>query len=88
VVLIFAGDHGLAAEGVIPFPPEVTAQVVRAVLDGRAGSAVLAWQAGLPLKVVDAGVAEELQPHPDLYRLKVRAGTRNALHASSGSLSV
>ena len=32
------------------------------------------------VKVVDAGVAAELPPHPDLLELKVRAGTRNALH--------
>jgi nicotinate-nucleotide--dimethylbenzimidazole phosphoribosyltransferase len=80
VVLIFAGDHGFAAEGISPFPAEVTAQVVRTILAGRAGSSVLARVAGLPLKVVDAGVAAELAPHPDLYPLKVRAGTRNALH--------
>jgi len=80
IVLIFAGDHGFAADGVSPFPPEVTAQVVRTILNGRAGSAVLARQAGLKLKVVDAGVAVELEPHPDLLPLKVRPGTRNALH--------
>jgi nicotinate-nucleotide--dimethylbenzimidazole phosphoribosyltransferase len=83
VVLIFAGDHGFASEGVSPFPQEVTAQVVRAMLDGRSGSGVLARQAGLSLKVIDAGVAAELAPHPDLYRLKVRAGTRNALHEAA-----
>ena len=80
VVLIFAGDHGFAAEGVSPFPPEVTAQMVRTALAGRAGSSVLARLAGLPLKVIDAGVNADLAPHPDLYPLKVRAGTRNALH--------
>ena len=79
-VLIFAGDHGLAAEGVSPFPAEVTVQMVRTILAGRSGSAVLARAAGLPVTVIDAGVAAELDPHPDLLALKVRAGTRNALH--------
>lgn len=79
-VVIFAGDHGLAAEGVSPFPPEVTAQVARTILAGRAGSSVMARQAGLALKLVDAGMAVDLPPHPDLLAMKVRAGTRNALH--------
>ncbi len=79
VVLVFAGDHGFAAAGVSPFPPEVTPQMVANFLAGGAGINVFARLAGLPVKVVDAGVAAELPPHPDLYRLKVRAGTRNAL---------
>ncbi|CAH2604002.1 Nicotinate-nucleotide--dimethylbenzimidazole phosphoribosyltransferase [Rhodovastum atsumiense] len=79
-VVIFAGDHGLAAEGVSPFPQEVSAQVARAILAGHAGSAVMARQAGLALKLVDAGLAVDLPPHPDLIVMKVRAGSRNALH--------
>ncbi|HLP09927.1 MAG TPA: nicotinate-nucleotide--dimethylbenzimidazole phosphoribosyltransferase [Opitutaceae bacterium] len=79
-VLVFAGDHGLAREGVSPFPPEVTPQMVLNFLAGGAGINVLARLSGLALKVVDAGVASELPAHPDLLPLKVRAGTRNALH--------
>ena len=79
-VVVFAGDHGFAAEGVSPFPPEVTPQMVANFLAGGAGINVFARAAGLAVKVVDAGVAVELAPHADLLALKVRAGTRNALH--------
>ncbi len=82
-VLVFAGDHGLAAEGVSPFPGAVTAQMVANFLAGGAAINVFARQNGLALKVVDAGVAAELAPHPDLIAAKVRAGTRNALHEAA-----
>lgn len=78
-VLVFAGDHGFAKAGVSPFPPEVTPQMVLNFLAGGAGINVLARQAGLPIKVIDAGVAAELPDHPDLLKRKVRPGTRNAL---------
>lgn len=79
-VLVFAGDHGFAREGVSPFPPEVTPQMVLNFLAGGAGINVLARLSGLAIKVIDSGVASELPDHPDLIKLKVRPGTRNALH--------
>lgn len=80
VVLVFAGDHGLAAEGVSPFPAAVTVQMVHNFLAGGAAINVFARQHGLALRVVDAGVAADLPAHPMLLSRKVRAGTRNALH--------
>ena len=82
-VLVFAGDHGLAAEGVSPFPAEVTPQMVLNFLAGGAAINVFARQHGLTLKVIDAGVAAELPEHPSLIAAKVRAGTRNALHGEA-----
>lgn len=79
-VLVFAGDHGLAAEGVSPFPAEVTAQMVHNFLAGGAAINVFARQHGLALRVIDAGVAATLPDHPQLWQRKVRTGTRNALH--------
>lgn len=82
-VLVFAGDHGLAAEGVSPFPSEVTPQMVLTFLSGGAAINVFARQHGLAVKVIDAGVAVELPAHPLLVAAKVRAGTRNALHGAA-----
>lgn len=79
-IVVFAGDHGMAVEGVSPYPSEVTAQMVLNYLAGGAAINVFARQNGLTLKVVDSGVAVDLPPHAGLVALKVRRGTRNALH--------
>ena len=78
VVLLFAGDHGLTEDGVSSYPREVTAAMVRLILDGRACVSALARAAGVEVRVIDVGVASDLAPHPLLRDAKVRAGTRNA----------
>jgi nicotinate-nucleotide--dimethylbenzimidazole phosphoribosyltransferase len=77
--LVFAGDHGLADEGVSPFSKAVTVQMVNNFLAGGAAINVFVRQHGIALKVIDAGVAGPLPAHPDLIARKVLPGTRNAL---------
>ena len=74
-VAVFAGDHGVHAQGVSPWPQEVTAQMVGNFLAGGAAINVLARQAGANVIVVDVGVASELPEVPDFLVRKVRAGT-------------
>jgi nicotinate-nucleotide--dimethylbenzimidazole phosphoribosyltransferase len=76
-IVIMAGDHGVMAEGVSAYPPEVTAQMVYNFLNGGAGINVLARQAGARVLIVDIGVAAELPPHPGLLSRKIAPGTRN-----------
>jgi nicotinate-nucleotide--dimethylbenzimidazole phosphoribosyltransferase len=76
-VAIFAGDHGVVAEGVTPWPQDVTAQMVRNFIAGGAAINVLARQTGARVMVVDVGVAGELDPAPGFESRKVRAGTGN-----------
>ena len=85
-MLVFAGDHGITAEGVSPYPSEVTAQMVLNFLGGGAAINVFCRQHGIVLKVVDAGVASDLPEHPELVQAKVRRGTRNFLHESALTL--
>ena len=57
---VFAGDHGVHAQGVSSWPQEVTAQMVANFLSGGAAVNVLAAQAGADVVVVDVGVATEI----------------------------
>lgn len=77
--VVFAGDHGLTAEGVSAHPPEVTAAMVGNFLAGGATISAFARIAGAELRVVDAGVASALPAHPDLTDAKIAPGTRNAV---------
>jgi nicotinate-nucleotide--dimethylbenzimidazole phosphoribosyltransferase len=74
-VAVFAGDHGVHAQGVSPWSQEVTAQMVGNFLAGGAAINVLARQAGAGVVVVDVGVASALPDVPDLLDRKVRAAT-------------
>ncbi len=76
-VLVFAGDHGIVAEGVSAYPSAVTAQMVRNFLAGGAAICVLARQFRATLTVVDAGVAATLPAHPQLLDRKLGMGTAN-----------
>jgi nicotinate-nucleotide--dimethylbenzimidazole phosphoribosyltransferase len=77
-MLVFAGDHGITAEGVSAFPQSVTQQMVANMLAGGAAVNVFARQQGFAITVVDAGVAVELERHPQLLRRKLALGTNNA----------
>lgn len=54
--LVFVGDHGVASEGVSAYPASVTAEMLRALRDGRATASVLARELGATLVAVDVGV--------------------------------
>ena len=76
-VVLAAADHGIAAEGVSAYPPEVTRQMLANFAAGGAAICVLAREAGARLVVVDAGVAEPLD-HPRVRQMRLGAGTANA----------
>jgi nicotinate-nucleotide--dimethylbenzimidazole phosphoribosyltransferase len=74
-VAIFAGDHGVHAQGVTPWPQEVTGQMVANFLGGGAVCNAFAAQVGAEVCVVDVGVAADLPATLGLLPRKVRAGT-------------
>jgi nicotinate-nucleotide--dimethylbenzimidazole phosphoribosyltransferase len=80
-VAVFAADHGVVAEGVTPWPQEVTAQMVANFVSGGAAINVLARAAGAVVIVVDVGVATPLPPAcdgaPGLLRHPLGPGTAN-----------
>ena len=77
VVFTFAGDHGVAEEGVSAFPQEVTAQMVFNFLNGGAGINVLARHAGADVVVIDIGVNFDFDDLKGLVKRKVVYGTKN-----------
>jgi nicotinate-nucleotide--dimethylbenzimidazole phosphoribosyltransferase len=74
-VAIFAADHGVHAQGVTPWPQEVTAQMVANFLAGGAVVNAFAAETGAEVIVIDVGVAGTLDPAPGLWDRKVRRGT-------------
>ncbi|MFI9722346.1 nicotinate-nucleotide--dimethylbenzimidazole phosphoribosyltransferase [Streptomyces sp. NPDC052396] len=74
-VAIFAGDHGVHAQGVTAWPQEVTSQMVANFLGGGAVCNAFANQVGAEVCIVDVGVAAELPATTGLLPRKVRAGT-------------
>jgi nicotinate-nucleotide--dimethylbenzimidazole phosphoribosyltransferase len=74
-VAIFAADHGVHAQGVTPWPQEVTAQMVGNFLAGGAVVNAFAAQVGAEVTVVDIGVATDLPAAPGLLPRKVAYGT-------------
>src|ERR1700761_8360630 len=74
-VAVFAADHGVHAQGVTPWPQEVTAQMVANFLAGGAVVNAFAAQAGAEVTVVDVGVAADLEPVPGLLPRKIARGT-------------
>ena len=85
-ICCFAGDHGVADEGVSAFPRAVTPQMVMNMLSGGAAINVLSRHAGADLVVVDVGVDDPLEHAQGLCRRKVRRGTDNMTRGPAMSL--
>jgi nicotinate-nucleotide--dimethylbenzimidazole phosphoribosyltransferase len=74
-VAVFAADHGVHAQGVTPWPQEVTAQMVGNFLAGGAVVNAFARRVGAEVCVVDVGVAAPLDPVPGLVPRRIADGT-------------
>jgi nicotinate-nucleotide--dimethylbenzimidazole phosphoribosyltransferase len=76
-IAIFAGDHGVVAEGVSAYPQEVTGQMLLNFVSGGAAISVLARQLGAQLEVVDLGTVNPVLNLPGVRHLNIGAGTAN-----------
>ena len=91
-VIVAAGDHGVTAEGVSAYPPEVTPAMVANFLAetrwGLGGAAVnaIARTVGARVYVADAGMNADFPAHPGLVTAAVRRGTRNLRHEAALTL--
>ncbi|VVN07332.1 Nicotinate-nucleotide--dimethylbenzimidazole phosphoribosyltransferase [Pseudomonas fluorescens] len=76
-IAIFAGDHGVVAEGVSAFPQEVTGQMLHNFVNGGAAISVLARQLGAALEVVDLGTVTPTLNLAGVRHLNIGPGTAN-----------
>jgi nicotinate-nucleotide--dimethylbenzimidazole phosphoribosyltransferase len=73
-VVVFAGDHGVAACGVSAYPAEVTSRIVANIASGSAAINALADVAGATVRVADLAVdADALSQQTSAH--KVRRGS-------------
>ncbi len=84
-LLVFAGDHGLVVDG-LSAKGDSTITQVGYLLQGRLPMAVFSFIQGMGLTIVDAGLAEPMNPHPSLLQRKIGFGTRNARVAAAMSV--
>jgi len=82
-LLTFAGDHGITAENITPYPSDVTAQMVLNMAHGGAAVSVMCAKAGIEYAVVDIGVKTGFADMPGLIKRKVRSGTDNFLRQAA-----
>ena len=79
-LVVFAGDHGVAAHGVSAYPAAVTEAMVRTIVAGRAGVSALAREHGVVVTVLDLAVDADLTDLPgEVTARKVRRGS-GAIH--------
>ncbi|WP_434772302.1 nicotinate-nucleotide--dimethylbenzimidazole phosphoribosyltransferase [Pseudomonas entomophila] len=79
-ITVFAGDHGVVAEGVSAYPQSVTAQMLGNFVAGGAAISVLARQVQARLDVVDLGTVNPTLTLPGVRHLRLGAGTANFTH--------
>ena len=78
-IIVFAGDHGIAAQGVSAYPQEVTIAMMANFCAGGAAISVLARELGSSLEVVDAGTLLD-EPMSGIVTDKPRRGSRDFSH--------
>jgi nicotinate-nucleotide--dimethylbenzimidazole phosphoribosyltransferase len=91
-VLVMAGDHGIADEGVSAYPQEVTGAMVQTFLAGGAGINAISRHVGAEVFVVDVGTLTDFDslnmPAKDrLIVRKVARGTASFARGPAMSLS-
>jgi len=86
-LLIFAGDHGLTAEGVSAYPSELSVEIAKLVLTGQAGANICAAGSQTEVLLVDAGLLTAPPDGPAVLSRRVAPGTRNARRSAAMTLA-
>ncbi|MBB3899756.1 nicotinate-nucleotide--dimethylbenzimidazole phosphoribosyltransferase [Roseococcus suduntuyensis] len=87
-LVIFAGDHGVVADGVGLWPSAVTGAMMRLMREGRSSASALGRAAGAEFLLVDAGsLTEGLAPGPGFLDARVGRGTASLAHGPAMSVA-
>ena len=84
-ISIFAGDHGVVAEGISAYPQAVTAEMIKNFSRGGAAICVLAKTLQAQLEVIDLGTVMALKEIPGVTHLNLGLGTANFTQAAAMS---
>ncbi|MBK1699600.1 nicotinate-nucleotide--dimethylbenzimidazole phosphoribosyltransferase [Thiococcus pfennigii] len=76
-IVVFAGDHGVAAEGISAFPQSVTAEMIKNFARGGAGISVAARALGATMEIVDLGTVVDPGALAGVVRCDLGPGTAN-----------
>ena len=76
-IVLFAGDHGVTAEGVSLYPSDVTAQMVHNFVAKGAAINAIAGTVGAEVQVVDIGVNGDLSGIDGIVHASIGRGTAN-----------
>jgi nicotinate-nucleotide--dimethylbenzimidazole phosphoribosyltransferase len=78
-ICVFAGDHGIVAEGISAFPQSVTVEMQRNFVNGGAAISVLAQSIGAHLEVVNTGTHAQPEQLPKVIHHPIAKQTENFL---------
>jgi len=84
-MVVFAGDHGVCAEGVSAFPQEVTAQMIANFASGGAAINVMAEELGASLEVVNLGTVGKVPESPGILHQIIAPSTANMAESAAMS---
>lgn len=82
-ITIFAGDHGIVAEGVSAFPQAVTTEMLKNFVTGGAAISVLSRTINAKLEVINVGSLADPAALPDVNHQVVARGTANFAHQAA-----
>ncbi len=83
VIMVFAADHGIANDGVSPYPQEVTWQMVANFMGGGAAINVFGKQHDIDIRIIDAGVNYDFDKSSGVLNAKIAHGTKSYLNESA-----
>lgn len=84
-ITVFAGDHGVAAEGVSAFPQAVTGEMVKNFARGGAAISVAARAIGAQMEIINLGTVVDIGAVPGVLHQPLGAGTANMTQAPAMS---